>query len=359
DTSSSDSGRVTSVRGKTTDHGIVSLRRGNLFGQMPAKRMIPQIPHLQAKADPQIGFLLSKHWTLYSVTPLYKFSYGQLQAYSRQLSLFIAAEKQKNLAMEAEPDLPYKVKFSSLPALKMTEHEQASVLIQITQKSQVTAENEGDRVVWMGWFCCTCGDDILETVMEDFTCLPLFLVNGPKTFLDLVGTWLQQMFDCCFSPLQISPISLAWMAAMWSGCNMDSYTVATELTFSVPCTAYPLDISYAIHPEDAKALWDSIQSTKGEIRQEEVELFMECLYNHFHRHFKIHLSAARLVKVSTSVACAHSTGKIKTINYFPSPISDKSAVSTDRAGSFKDIVMILACISSRKYSQQRQTLWGL
>ncbi|XP_042322288.1 centromere protein L [Sceloporus undulatus] len=324
DTSSSDSRRVTSVRRKTIDRGgvnfnstahlsrgTVSLRRGNLFGQMPAKRMVSQIPHLPAKDDPQIGFLLSKQWTLYSVTPLYKFSYGQLQAYSRQLSLFIAAEKQKNLVMEAEPDLPYKVKFSSLSALKMTEREQASVLIQITQRSQVTAENEDDRVVWMGWFCCACGDDILETVMEDFTCLPLFLVNGAKALLDIVKTWLQQMFDCCFSPLQISPISLAWMAAMWSGCNMDKFTVATELTFSAPCPTYPLDISYAIHPEDAKALWDSIQSTEGEIRQEEVELFMECLYNHFHRHFKIHLSATRLVKVSTSVACAHSTGKIK------------------------------------------------
>ncbi|XP_060630366.2 centromere protein L [Anolis sagrei] len=323
DSSSSDSRRMMTVRGKATDHGVnftntahlsravVSLRRGNLFGQIPAKRIIPPISHLQAKADPQIGFLLSKQWTLYSVTPLYKFSYEKLQTYSRQLSIFIVAEKQKRLVVEAEPDLVYKVKFSSLSALKMTEHEKESVLIQIIQRSKVATEDEGEKVVWAGWFCCTCGDDILETVMEDFTYLPLFLVHGAKGLTDLVETWLQQMFDCCFGPLQISPISLAWMAAMWSNFSMDSRTVETELTFSVPCAAYPLDISYSIHPEDIKALWDSIQSKEWEVCQEEVELFMECLYKHFHRHFKIYLSATRLVKVSTPVACAHSAGKIK------------------------------------------------
>jgi centromere protein L len=38
---------------------------------------------------------------------------------------------------------------------------------------------------------------------------------------------------------------------------------------------------------------------------------MDCLYSHFHRHFKIHLSATRWVRVSTSVASAHTDGKSK------------------------------------------------
>ncbi|XP_062990028.1 centromere protein L [Elgaria multicarinata webbii] len=322
-TSTCDSRRVTAVGGKTTDHGVnftntalvsrgvISLRRGNMFGQTPARRMIPQTPHLQDNSDPQIAALLRKQWTLYSVTPLYKFSYEQLQEYSRQLSHFIASERQKRFAVEAESNVTFEAKLFSLPALKTTEQEQVAVLIQITQRPQVATKNAGDKVVWMGCFCCSGGGDIFEEVMEDFTCLPLFLVNGAKGFLDLVETWLEKTFDCFFSPLHISPISLSWMVAMWLGCNMDNYMVATELTFSVPCTPYPLDISYAIHPEDAKVLWDSIQSTQGEVRQDEVDLFMECLYKHFHRHFKIHLSATRLVNVSTAVASVHSDGKIK------------------------------------------------
>ncbi|XP_066481016.1 centromere protein L [Tiliqua scincoides] len=315
--------------GKTTDHGISysntahlsrgrvshkSIKRGNLFGQTPARRRISQTPHLQENVDPQIGFLLRKQWTLYSVTPLYKFSYSRLQEYSRQLSLFIAAEKQKSPVVEIEPESGFKVTFSSISALKTTEKDQPAVLIEIMQRSQVATENKGGKVIWTGWFCCTCADDILEAVTEDFTCLPLFLVRGAESLLAIVGTWFQQTFDCCFSTLTINSLNLAWMAAMWTGSKTDRDTVATELTFSVPCSPYPLDISYAIHPEDANALWDSVHSVQGEVRQEEVDLFMESLYCHFYRHFKIYLSATRLVKVSTSVASAHSDGKIKILH---------------------------------------------
>ncbi|XP_034978850.1 centromere protein L [Zootoca vivipara] len=306
---------------KTVDHDVniinpahlsrhvVSLRR-NLFSQTPAMRMIQRTLHLQGNADPQISLLLCKQWTLYTVTPLYKFSYGQLKEYSRQLSRFIAAESQRR-PVEIEYELQFKVKFSSFSALKITEQEPDAVLIQITKMPQVAAKNAEEKVVWMGWFTCTGGDDLFETVDEEFTFLPLFLVNGAKALTVLVETWLQQTFDCCLSPLHITPISLSWMAAMWSGCPMDNPAVPTELTFSTLGTAYPLDISYAIHPEDAKALWDSIHSTPGEVKQEEVELFMVCLYNHFHRHFKIYLSGTILVKVSTSIGSANSVGKIK------------------------------------------------
>lgn len=182
------------------------------------------------------------------------------------------------------------------------------------QRTQVATENKGDKVIWSGLFCCTCADDILEIVTEDFTCLPLFLVKGGESLLAIVGTWFQQTFDCCFSALPISSLNLAWMAAMWTGSKADKDPTATEMTFSVPCNPYPLDISYAIHPEDANALWSTIHHVQGEVRQEEVDLFMESLYSHFYRHFKIYLSATRLVKVSTSVASAHTDGKIKVWN---------------------------------------------
>ncbi|XP_063154582.1 centromere protein L [Candoia aspera] len=323
--STSNSRRMKTVGRVTTDYGVnftntaylsrdvLSLKKGKLFGQTPAKIIISQDPDLQENADHQIRFIVSKQWTLYSVTPLYNFSYGHLEEYSKQLSSVIATQKEKRFVLEGETDLMCKVKFSSFSILKTTGKKKAAVLIEIIQRSQMADEDgkEEGKVVWMGCFCCTCASDFVEIVTEDFTCLPLFLVNGAKGFSNIVETWLQQTFDCNFSPLHISPIHLAWMAAIWSGCSMDHYTVATELTFSVPCLPYPLDISYAIHPEDAKALWDSIHGVEGEVKQEEVQLFMESLYKHFHRHFKIYLSATRLVNVSTSVASVHSLGKMK------------------------------------------------
>ncbi|POI35047.1 hypothetical protein CIB84_001202 [Bambusicola thoracicus] len=180
--------------------------RGPLFGRnyglSPGSRLLP--PRCQENADPQkMAFLLRKQWTLYSVSPLYKFSSADLKDYARMLGVFIAAEKQKGLAVDVDGELGVKVAMSGLPELRGSEQDPTAVLVQ------------------------------------------------------------------------------------------------------------PLAISYAIHPEDAKALWDTVQKTPGEITQEEVDVFMECLYSHFHRHFKIHLSATKLVKVSTGIASAHCDGIIK------------------------------------------------
>ncbi|XP_069890565.1 centromere protein L isoform X5 [Dipodomys merriami] len=193
------------------------------------------------------------------------------------------------------------------PRRKVPEYSQ----LQIVSKSQLPSKDREDKVLWTGWFCCIFGDSFLETVSEDFTCLPLFLANGSESNTAIIGTWFQKTFDCYFSRLAINAFNLSWMAAMWTACKMDHYVATTEFLWSVPCSPQSLDISYAVHPEDAKALWDSVHKTPGEVTQEEVDLFMDCLCSHFHRHFKIHLSATRLVRVSTSVASAHTDGKIK------------------------------------------------
>ncbi|NXK44767.1 CENPL protein, partial [Chauna torquata] len=297
--------------------GTGRLSRGPLFGRAhgrlglsPSSR--PLLPPSQENTDPQkIAFLLRKQWTLYSVTPLYKFSSAHLKDYARLLSAFIAAEKQKGLAVEVGVELDIKVAVSSLPDLKGSDQDHAAVLVQLSLRSSVSPKKSEEKLVWSGWFCCVAGDDLLENVPEDFTCLPLFLANGAESYTSIVGSWFQKTFDCCFRRLAISPLNLTWMAAMWTGCKVDKTPSAMELVFSVPCPPHPLDISYAIHTEDAKALWDTIQKTPGEITQEEVDIFMDCLYSHFHRHFKIHLSATKLVKVSTGIASAHCDGIIK------------------------------------------------
>ncbi|XP_024407590.2 centromere protein L [Desmodus rotundus] len=291
---------------------LESVRKQTSLVPTSPPRRVPGRPRLPEDVDPQkVAFLLHKQWTLYSLTPLYKFSYANLKEYSKLLSAFVAAEKQKGLAVEVGDDLNIGVTFSALLGVKGTQRDPDAFLVQILSKSQLPSESREGKVLWTGWFCCVCGDSLLETVPEDFTCLPLFLASGAETNTALVGTWFQKTFDCCFSPLAISAFNLSWMAAMWTACKVDRYTATTEFLWSVPCSPQSLDISYAIHPEDAKALWDSVHKAPGEVTQEEVDLFMDCLCSHFYRHFKIHLSATRLVRVATSVASAHTDGKIK------------------------------------------------
>ncbi|XP_031792773.1 centromere protein L [Sarcophilus harrisii] len=291
---------------------LASVRKQTQFGQTPSRRKIPQCSPLQENVDPQkIAFLLNKQWTLYSLTPMYKFSYTNLKKYSTLLKAFVAAEKQKGLAVDMGEDFKFKVIFSILSGMKGTHRDPAAFLVQVVSKSQLSSNNSEDKVIWTGWFCCVHGDSLLENVPDDFTCLPLFLANGAESNTALIGTWFQKTFDCRFTRLTISAFNLSWMAAMWTSCNLEHYRAATELLWSVPCSPQSLDISYAINPEDAKALWDSVHQTPEEITQEEVDLFIDCLCSHFHRHFKINLSATRLVCVSTSVASAHTDGKIK------------------------------------------------
>lgn len=244
---------------------LESIRKQVSVLPTPPRRKIPQGSGLQENVDPQkVAFLLHKQWTLYSLTPLYKFSYANLKEYSRLLSAFIAAEKQKGLAVEVGEDFSIKVIFSTLLGMKGTQRDPEAFLVQILSKSQLPPQNREGKVLWTGWFCSIFGDSLLETVSEDFTCLPLFLANGAESNTAIIGTWFQKTFDCYFSPLTINAFNLSWLAAMWTACKMDHYVATTEFFWSVPCSPQSLDISYAIHPEDAKALWDSVQDTWGD-----------------------------------------------------------------------------------------------
>ncbi|XP_069835611.1 centromere protein L isoform X2 [Dendropsophus ebraccatus] len=295
-------------------HGsLTSARRRSTFRSL-SKRKIPQSTPLEETLDPaKAALLLQKQWTLYSVTPMHMFSYTRLKEYSRQLSAHIAAEKQKGLAVEVGADLNLKATFSCLPGLKGKDRDPLALLIQISSKPSLTTAGTEDRVVWTGWFCATyTEDDILEAVPEAFTCLPLFLYNGAEALTAIVGNWFQRNFDCCFGRLVISSQDLKWLAAMWTGCEVEGHATS-ELVFSVPVEP-PMNISYNVQLEDFKTLWKDIHKSKEEVTVEEVDHLFHCLYSHFFRHFRVHLSATQLVKVTASVVSAHCDGKVKFLN---------------------------------------------
>ncbi|XP_053325204.1 centromere protein L [Spea bombifrons] len=295
-----------------TNTGLNSARRNTPFRQAPSKRRIPQSSPLEETLEPsRIAYLLNKQWNLYSVTPMHRFSHKNLKEYSRLLSAQILAEKQKGFAIEVGTEHIMKASFSYLPGLKGKERDPGAVLVQVSTKPQFSKAGAEDKIVWSGWFCCTFGDDeILEMLPDTMVCLPLFLVNGTESLTAIVGSWFQRSFDCCFSKLPISARDLAWMTAMWAGYEIHERVSATELVFSVPVEPH-MDISYAIHPDDFRTLWNDIHKSEDEVTAEEVDTLFHNLYNHFFRHFKIHLSATQLTKVSTSVASAHCEGKIK------------------------------------------------
>ncbi|XP_078075442.1 centromere protein L [Mustelus asterias] len=285
-----------------------AVKRHTPFRQASARRKIPRTD-LPVENAEQIAALLQKQWRLYHVTPLYRFSYTMLKKYSNELSVFIATEKKKGVAIEVGIELASKAKFSMLAGLRATENDPEAVFIQITAKAPVHQAGD-EKVVWSGWMCCVDGDlGFLESLPVEFICLPLLFANGPETVTNMVGEWLQKTFDCYISTFPISSENLTWMAAMWANCFSDSVHRVMELEWSV--SPVQLTISLSIHPEDAKALWDSIHGDEDEITIDEVELFMSSLHSHFYRHFGVRLAATQLIKVSTAVASAHCDGKLK------------------------------------------------
>lgn len=187
---------------------------------------------------------------------------------------------------------------------------------QIQSKPVFAAAADAPKVVWRGWLTCVNGDpEYLRALPPDFVSLPLFCTSGPESLTTLVKSWFERAFDCNFGSLALNSTTLNWLAALWTGCHPTCNIRYLKLAWNLPSQP-PLDVSYTVNPQDAWELWNSIhpeESTDGRIDIKEVQSFMNGLETHFFRHFKIYLSAGKLVKVSTALGSAQLDGKIKVI----------------------------------------------
>uniref|UniRef100_A0A3B5AMF0 Centromere protein L n=1 Tax=Stegastes partitus TaxID=144197 RepID=A0A3B5AMF0_9TELE len=274
------------------------------------------------KVNPEhLAILVKAEWQLSYVTPLYQFRHTQLKSYSRQLSAFIAAEKQQGLAVEVEgSQSSFRVSFSVVQGMAETDDDAETVLIQIFSKPMFAKQDEPQRSVWSGWLTCINGNpDYLHSLPKGFTCLPLFGSSGAEVLTSLVKSWFQQTFDCCFGCLEINQTSLQWLAALWTNCHTESSLKHLKMIWTIPVVP-PLQVTYTVDPQDAWELWMSVrmdQLDKSEEEEEEqarnidieeVTRFMQGLKSHFYRHFRLDLSAGNLQQVSTALGSAKFSG---------------------------------------------------
>lgn len=94
----------------------------------------------------QIALLLQKQWRLYHLTPLYRFSYTMLKKYSNELSVFIACEKKKGIAVEVGIEVAGKAKFSMLAGLRATESDPEAIFIQVRFVNQFPTASQ---LLWL------------------------------------------------------------------------------------------------------------------------------------------------------------------------------------------------------------------
>ncbi|XP_051284119.1 centromere protein L [Dicentrarchus labrax] len=306
----------------------LALTPGLTARRLNTSRRAPKSHNITEKVNPeQLALLLKTEWHLSYVTPLYQFRHTQLKSYSRQLSAFIAAEKQQGMAVEVEgPHSSFKVSFSVVQGMVEADDDAETVLIQIHSKPLFARQDEPQRSVWSGWLTCINGNpEYLRSLPQDFTCLPLFCSTGPEGITTVVKSWFQRTFDCCFGPLEISHTSLQWLVALWTNCHTESSIQHLKMIWTLP-VAPPLQVTYTVNPQDAWELWSSVrEDQQGEnkggeeeaddsIDIEEVKRFIQGLRSHFYRHFRLDLSAGSLNQVSTALGSAKYSGRIKISN---------------------------------------------
>ncbi|XP_071779910.1 centromere protein L-like [Centroberyx gerrardi] len=300
--------------------------------KLTTSRRAPKSRCITEKVSPeQLALLVKKEWQLSYVTPLHQFRHTLLKSYSRQLSAFIVAEKRQGLAVEVEgKDSSFRVSFSVVQGVAETDADAETVFLQIHSKSFFAGQDEPQKLVWSGWLTCVNGSpDYLHSLPKDFVCLPLFCSSGAEWLTSLVKSWFQRTFDCCFGPLEINPMNLQWLAALWTNCHPESSIQHLKLMWTLP-VATPLEVTCTFHPQDAWELWRSTrrqlqeddseggggrgEEEEGSIDVEEVTRFMQGLKSHFYRHFRVDLSAGRLNQVSTALGSAKHNGRIKISN---------------------------------------------
>ncbi|XP_067348984.1 centromere protein L isoform X1 [Channa argus] len=295
--------------------------------RLNTSRRAPKSHNITEKLNPeQLALLTKTEWKMSYVTPLYQFRHTQLKSYSRQLSAFIAAEKQQGLAIEVEgSESSFRVSFSVLSGMAETDEDPETVLLQIFSKPMFARQDEPQRSVWSGWLACINGNpDYLRSLPKDFICLPLFGSYGPDALTSVVQSWFQQNFDCYFGPLEINHTSLQWLVALWTNCHTESSIQHLKMIWTLPVMP-PLQITYTINPEDAWELWSSVRKVPQEEKEgkeeegssidiDEVMRFMQGLKSHFYRHFRLDLSVGTLVQVSTALGSAKCNGRIKISN---------------------------------------------
>ncbi|XP_062383693.1 centromere protein L [Sardina pilchardus] len=283
--------------------------------RIPTSREAAKAHKITEKVDPeQVALLVKKEWKLSHLTPLYQFRYTLLNVYAKHLSAFLVAEKQQGTAVEVGLETGFKVTFSTILGMAETKDDAETVFIQIHSKPVFASAGDTPRVVWSGWLTCINGDpEYLQSLPPEFVSLPLFCTSGSESLTFLVKLWFERTFDCSFGSLSLDPNDLHWLAALWTGCHSDNNIRSLKLAWTLPAQP-PLDVSLALNGQDAWDLWEKVRPgdrADDSVSIEEVKCFITGIESHFFRHFKVHLSAGVLKRVSTALGSVHLDGKIK------------------------------------------------
>jgi hypothetical protein len=104
------------------------------------------------------------------------------------------------------------VRVETVRGLRGTREDSDCLRVQIIRKIHVT---DAHTTLCTAYFLAIHSQEV--DLKSTVTVLPLCLAQGPERILQSVFLMIERLFDCVIHPLNLNPIDLNWMTALWSG----------------------------------------------------------------------------------------------------------------------------------------------
>ena len=275
----------------------------------------------QAK-DP-VKEIVGKTLRVYQTSPLYNFDRQNkttLKSYGEQLSANLQLDTEKQLFIEEGGDLKgrrFKANFSVFKdhSAEGSKFSAVKIVVYSFDTSEPTQTNSISPSLTTV-FCSVGNEEEQDTRLQDnFSCLPICLINGPVNLARSLISWFEKKFDCRITPMTFSSLDLGWYFSLWAGMASPGKSAPIELCYDASSVNGLSRILFSIDNKDARDLWESVHSDNSLIfTEEESKTFLKALETHFYHHFRINLEGLPLTRVRTAIAYIASEGKLKIVH---------------------------------------------
>lgn len=275
----------------------------------------------QAK-DP-IQEIVGKTLRVYQTSPLFNFDRqdkAALKSYGEQLSANLQLDTEKQLLIEESGDVKDRKFKTNVSVFKDHSPEGSKFsAVKIVVYSFDTSKPTQTKSVspsLITVFCSVGNEEEEDTrLQQNFTCLPICLINGPVNLARSLISWFESKFDCRITPMTFSSVDLGWYFSLWAGMASPGKSAPIELCYDASSVHGLSRILFSIDSKDARDLWESVHSSNSLIfTEEESTTFLKALESHFYYHFRINLEGLPLTRVRTAIAYIASEGKLKIVH---------------------------------------------
>ena len=217
----------------------------------------------------QISVLNGRIWKTYSVSPLFGFD---PQKSPRRLSYQLATHLELEEGSRGDEVL-FPVEIVKGFRGNREDHDG----LQITVQKRSESKPDEFKDVCKIYFLAVHSQEV--HLNSRVTVLPLCLAQGPENLVQKILLIMSRQFDCVIYPLNLEPLDLKWMCALWSGTEANTAEVdenfekhqITKLRYALPKNLQNngvdhIDVKFTA--DQIRAVWNEYVIKKNTIKKD-------------------------------------------------------------------------------------------